>query len=85
LGYFGGPETSDIAATIDSELHPQGDGWVTVTGTLHSCCWLRNAQTGGAEALTFLDSVYFVEVQLIKNSAEGNPGLLSVAVLRGEP
>jgi hypothetical protein len=85
LGYYGGPERSDIAAVIDSELHPQVDRWVTVTGTLNSCCWIRNAVTGGAEALNFLDSVYFVEVQLIKNSADGNPGVLSVAVLRGEP
>lgn len=85
FGYFGGPPSADVAATIDSELHPQGDEWVTVTGTLQSCCWIRNAQTGGAEALNFLDSVYFVEVQLIKNNAEGNPGVLGVAVLRGEP
>ena len=85
FGFYGGPERSDVAGIIDSEQHPQGDGWVTASGTLQGCCWLRNPRTGGAEALDFLDSAYFVEVQLIKNSADGNPGLLAVAVLRGEP
>jgi hypothetical protein len=85
FGFYGGPERSDVAAIIDSDLHPQGDGWVTVSGTLNGCCWLRNPRTGGYEALNFLDSVYFVEVLLIKNGAEGNPGLLAVAVLRDEP
>ena len=85
FGYYGGPERSDIVAVIDSEQHPQGDGWLTMNGSLKSCCWIRNRVTGGAEALNFLDSAYFVEVQLIKNSTAGNPGVLSVAVVRGEP
>ena len=39
----------------------------------------------GARMSLFFDAGWFVEVQLIKNSAEGNPGVLSVAVLRDEP
>ena len=85
FGYYGGPERADVVATIDSDDHPQGDGWRTINGTLSGCCWIRNRVTGGAEALNFLDAAYFVEVQLIKNSADGNPGVLAVAVLRGEP
>ena len=85
FGYYGGPQRADVVAVIDSDDHPQGDGWLTINGSLNSCCWIRNRVTGGAEALNFLDSAYFVEVQLIKNSAEGNPGVLAVGVLRGEP
>jgi hypothetical protein len=85
FGYYGGPQRADVVAVIDSDDHPQGDGWQTMNGTLNSCCWIRNRVTGGAEALNFLDSAYFVEVQLIKNSADGDPGVLAVGVLRGEP
>jgi hypothetical protein len=51
-------------------------------GRLRSCPQVASLS---ATPLNFLDSAYFVEVQLIKNSAEGNPGVLAVGVLRGEP
>jgi hypothetical protein len=87
LGYFiGGPQRSDVAATIDSDLIPPSDGWMTVTAQRYSsCCWIRDPNIGIREELNFFDAGWFVEVQLIKNSAEGNPGVLSVAVLRDEP
>lgn len=88
LGYFiVGPQRSDVAATIDSDLNPPSDGWVTVSAQRYSsCCWIRDPQNFPVrEELDFFDAGWFVEVQLIKNSAEGNPGVLSVAVLRDEP
>jgi hypothetical protein len=89
LGWFiDGPQRSDVAATIDSDLNPPNDGWVTVEAQRYSsCCWIRNPQIGflGREGMDFFDAGWFVEVQLIKNNAEGNPGVMSVAVIRDEP
>ena len=89
LGYFiDGPQRTDIAATIDSDLVPPSDGWVTVSAQQYSsCCWIRNPKLGflAREEMDFFDAGWFVEVQLIKNNAEGNPGVLSVAVVRDEP
>jgi hypothetical protein len=90
LGYFiVGPQRSDVAATIDSDLNlnPPSDEWVTVSAQQYSsCCWIRDPNNFSIrEELDFFDAGWFVEVQLIKNSAEGNPGVMSVAVLRDEP
>ena len=70
FGYYGGPERSDVAATIDSDLAQASDGWATI-GAQHygSCCWIRNTAISylAREELSFLDAAYFVEVQLIHN------------------
>jgi hypothetical protein len=89
LGYFiEGPPRTDIAATIDSDLHPASDGWVTIEAQHYSsCCWIRNPQLGflAREGMDFFDAGWFVEIQLIKNTLDGNPGVMSVAVIRDEP
>ena len=89
LGWFiDGPPRSDVAATIDSDLIVPSDGWVTVEAQRYSsCCWKRNPEIGFflKEGMDFFDAGWFVEVQLIKNNAEGNPGVMSVAVIRDEP
>ena len=89
VGYFIDRPRTDVAATIDSDLFAPGDGWMTAWANPNqlysSCCWIRNPNTGTREGLDFFDVGYFVEVQLIKNSAEGNPGVMSVAILRDQP
>jgi hypothetical protein len=89
LGFFvSRPERADVVATIDTDrdINPPSDGWVTFSAhSYSSCCWIRTPNVGTREALDFFDAGYFVEVQLIKNTAEGNPGIWSVAVTRGEP
>jgi hypothetical protein len=89
FGYFGGPERTDVVATIDSDMYQAGSDWATMPvnsfNAYNPCCFLRNPTTGTPEALNFLDSAYYVEIQLIKNNAEGNPGVLSVGILRDEP
>jgi hypothetical protein len=90
VGYFIDRQRTDVAATIDSDqFDSPSDGWITAwanaSANYSSCCWIRNPQTGVKEGLDFFDVGYFVEVQLIKNSVEGNPGVLSVAILRDQP
>jgi hypothetical protein len=91
VGYFIDRPSTVVAATIDSDqFDSPSDGWTTAWANAShhyssSCCWIRNPQTGVKEGLDFFDVGYFVEVQLIKNSAEGNPGVMSVAILRDQP
>jgi hypothetical protein len=87
LGFFvSRPERADVVATIDTDRDPPSDGWVTFSAQSYSgCCWIRTPNVGTREALDFFDAGYFVEVQLIKNAAEGNPGIWSVAVTRDQP
>src|SRR5918995_2727499 len=81
VGFFIDRPRTDVAATIDTDqFDSPSDGWITAWANAShhysSCCWIRNPQTGVREGLDFFDVGYFVEVQLIKNSAEGNPGVL---------
>ena len=52
LNYFGdGPQRSDVAATIDGDLFPPSDGWMTASSgapqqSSSSCCWIRDPRTG---------------------------------------
>jgi len=68
-----------VIATIDSANYPP-DG---VTGyRMMQKCGIPDDAAGGAplEALGFAYEAYFVEVQLIKKSSAGNPGLQAVAL-----
>ena len=87
LGFFSDtPQRTDIAATIDTDRKPPSDDWITVNAYQHSsCCWVRDPEFGTRLGLDFFDAAWFVEVQLIKNNATGNPGVLSVAIIRDEP
>jgi hypothetical protein len=89
LGWFiDGPQRSDVAATIDSDRspNPPSDTWVTLEAQQYSsCCWIRESGQPSPKGMDFFDAGWFVEVQLIKNNAEGNPGVMSVGVIRDEP
>ena len=87
LGWFiEAPPRSDVAATIDSDLVPPSDGWIILEAQNYSsCCWIREPGQPSAKGMDFFDAGWFVEVQLIKNGAEGNPGVATVGVVRDEP
>ena len=68
------PQTTDVLATIDSDLAPPSTAWQTI-GAQHSARF-----TG----LDFLDHGYVVEVQLIKHDASGTPGVMGVQLFRDE-
>ena len=85
--FIDGPQRSDVAATIDSDriLTAPSDDWVTVEAQQYSgCCWIRNGYAF-PRAMDFFDAGWFVDVQLIKNSPDGNPGVMAVALVRDEP
>ena len=69
------PQTTDVLATIDSDLAPPSAAWQTI-GAQH---W--SVSTRG---LDFLDHGYVVEVQLIKHDASGTPGVMGVQLFRDE-
>lgn len=72
---FERPQRTETLATIDSEESPQTEAWQTGWGR-----WPKGFNAG----LKFLDDGYVVEVQLIKNNAAGNPGVMGVQVYRDE-
>jgi hypothetical protein len=65
--------TVDELAIMDSDTRPASSGWQTMSSTMRRvdslCC-----RTG----LRFPDYAYVVEVQLIKSTSTGNPGLLGL-------
>jgi hypothetical protein len=70
-------QSTDVFATIDSDLVSPSNNWQTVWAQHYSCCQDSNG-------LHFLDAGYVVEVQLIKHDATGNPGIMGVQLFRDE-
>jgi len=73
--HYSRPQGTETLATIDTDEYPQSEEWQTGWGR-----WPKGFNSG----LKFLDDGYVVEVQLIKNNAEGNPGVMGVQVYRDE-
>jgi hypothetical protein len=73
--HFERPQQTETLATTDTDEYPQMEEWQTGWGR-----WPKGFNSG----LKFLDDGYVVEVQLIKNNAAGNPGLMGVQVYRDE-
>jgi len=81
------PPSTEIAATIDSDLAAPSSGWITVNAQHYSscCCERFPFASISIAGMPFLDSAWFAEVQLITHDATGNPAVMAVAVLRDEP
>lgn len=68
-------QTTEVLATIDSDLFDASDQWQTA----RSHNWRRVVN-----GLDFLRYGYVVEVQIIKDNAAGNPGLMGVQLYRDD-
>ena len=73
--HFERPQQTETLATIDTDEYAPSAEWQTGWGR-----WPKGFNRG----LKFLDDGYVVEVQLIKNNAEGNPGVMGAQVYRDE-
>ena len=77
-------QASEVAATIDSDLAPPSNGWITVHAQHYSSCCFAGSPTTG-NSMDFLNFGWVVEVQLIKHDSSGNPGIMGVQVFRDQP
>ena len=80
------PQSTVIAATIDSDLSPlpPSNDWTTVWAQHYNrSAFAGNITTG--DSMDFLRFGWVVEVQLIKHDATGNPGIMGVQIFRDQP